>query len=75
VTTAEQLRDAVSRPASTISIAGVAWPAYKVFSLLIGLLVLVVVGVATASAGPAVLSAAGVTVVSWLTLGTAGRIR
>ena len=75
MTTAEQMRDAVTRPASTISIAGVAWPAYKVVALLMGLLVFVVVAVATTSAAPAVLSAAGITVLAWVTLGAASRIR
>lgn len=69
MTTAEQFRDAVSRPGATVSIAGVPWPAYKVMSLLIGLLVFVVVGVVTSAVGPAVLSAAAVSAVTWLTLG------
>ncbi len=75
MTTAEHLRDAVTRPASTVSIAGVPWPAYKVVSLVIGLLVFVLVGLTTAAAGPAVLSAAGVTFIAWLGLGAAGRLR
>lgn len=69
MTTAERFQDAQARPASTISIAGVPWPAYKVCALLIGAFVLVTVGVVTASAGPAVLSAAGVTTALWLALG------
>ncbi|MFB1297474.1 hypothetical protein ACAG24_018330 [Mycobacterium sp. pW049] len=69
MTTAEHLSDAVSRPASTVSIAGVAWPTYKVVALIVGLLVFVVVGVATASAGPAVLSGAGAAALAWLSIG------
>ncbi|MDA2890881.1 hypothetical protein PDG61_08165 [Mycolicibacterium sp. BiH015] len=69
MTTAEHLTEAVSRPASTVSIAGVAWPLYKVVALLVGLLVFVGVGLATGSAGPAVLSGAGLAVATWLTAG------
>lgn len=69
MTTAERFTEAQGRPASTISIAGVPWPAYKVIALLIGAFVLVTVGLVTASAGPAVLSGAGVTTALWLTLG------
>ena len=69
MTTAEHLNDAVSRPASTVSIAGVAWPLYKVVALLVGLVVFVVVGLATGSAGPAFLSGAGLAAVTWLTVG------
>ncbi|WP_163723789.1 hypothetical protein [Mycolicibacterium psychrotolerans] len=67
MTTAEEFGDAVSRPAGTVSIAGVPWPTYKVVALLIGLLVFAVVATATASAAPAVLSGAGVAAVVWLT--------
>ncbi|MDG4668866.1 hypothetical protein [Mycobacterium sp. 236(2023)] len=75
MTTAEQMRDAVTRPASSISIAGVAWPVYKVVALLMGLLVFVVVAAATTSAAPAVLTATGITVLAWVALGAASRIR
>jgi hypothetical protein len=75
MTTAEQFRDAVTRPASTVSIAGVPWPAYKVVALLVGLLVFAVVAVATTTAGPAVLSGAGVGTLVWLGLGVAGNSR
>ena len=71
MTTAEQFVEAVTRPASTVSIAGVPWPAYKVVALLIGLLVFAVVAVATTSAAPAVLSGAGVGMLAWLCLGAA----
>ncbi|OAN28556.1 hypothetical protein [Mycolicibacterium iranicum] len=69
MTTAEHLSDAVSRPASTVSIAGVPWPLHKVVALIVGLLVFVAVGLATASAGPAVLSGAGVAALTWLIVG------
>lgn len=75
MTTAEHLTDAVSRPASTVSIAGVAWPTYKVVALLVGLVVFMVVAAVTASAGPAVLSGAGVAALAWLTHGAVGRTR
>jgi hypothetical protein len=52
-----------------VSIAGVAWPVYKLLALAIGFIVLVIVGVATASAEPAVLAAALAATVVWLTLG------
>lgn len=45
------------------------WPTYKLIALAIGALVLAVVGVATMSAAPAVLSAAAATLVMWLGLG------
>jgi hypothetical protein len=75
VTTVEYFREAVSRPGSTVSIAGVPWPAFKVVSLLVGLLVFVVVGLATTAIAPAVLTAAAVSVAAWLTLGLIGRAR
>lgn len=49
-----------------ISIAGVPWPLYKVVALAVGLAVLLIVGVATTSAAPAVLGAAGAATVVWL---------
>ncbi|KWX57019.1 hypothetical protein [Mycobacterium sp. NAZ190054] len=75
MTTAEHFRAIVARPATSFSIAGVPWPAYKVISLLAGFFVFVVVGAATMSAGPAVLSGAGAATVLWLTLGLAGSQR
>ena len=71
MTTAEPFVAAVTRPASTVSIAGVPWPAYKVIALLIGLLVFAVVAVLTTAAAPAVLSGAGVGTLAWLGLGAA----
>lgn len=75
MTTAEHFRDAVSRPGSTVSIAGVPWPTFKVVSLLVGLLVFVAVGLVTTTAAPAVLTATAVSVLVWLTLGALGRFR
>ena len=53
-----------------VSIAGVAWPVYKLLA------VLVIVAVATGSAAPSVLAAAAAGTVVWLALGpfsSAGR--
>jgi hypothetical protein len=75
MTTAGHFRDAVMKPASTVSIAGVPWPAYKVVALLVGLLVFAVVAVATAAAAPAVLSGAGIGTLAWLGLGVANSSR
>lgn len=68
MTTAERFRDAAGHPAATVSIAGVPWPIYKVVSLLVGALVFVLVGVATASAESAVLTGSGAATLTWLTL-------
>ena len=51
-----------------VSIAGVAWPVYKLLALAIGLVVLVIVAVATSSAAPSVLAAAAAGTVVWLAL-------
>jgi len=51
-----------------VSIAGVAWPVYKLLALAIGFLVLVIVAVATTSAAPSVLAAAAAGTVVWLAL-------
>ena len=52
-----------------VSIAGVAWPVYKLLALAIGLAVLGIVAVATGSAAPSVLAAAAAGTVVWLALG------
>ena len=52
-----------------VSIAGVAWPVYKLLALAIGFIVLVIVAVATTSAAPSVLAAAAAGTVVWLGLG------
>jgi len=51
-----------------VSIAGVPWPVYKLLALSIGLLVLVIVALATSSAAPSVLAAAAAGTVVWLAL-------
>jgi hypothetical protein len=51
-----------------VRIAGVPWPAYKLIALAVGALVLVVVGLTTHSAAPAVLGSAAATVIVWLAL-------
>jgi hypothetical protein len=52
-----------------VPIAGVPWPVYKLVALALGLLTLVVVFLVTASAAPAVLTAAAVTTVVWVGFG------
>lgn len=52
-----------------VQIAGVPWPRYKLVALVLGLIVFAVVGVVTASAGPAVLMGAGTATVVWLAFG------
>ena len=49
-------------------IAGVPWPLYKLVSIAVGVAVLLIVGIATASAVPAVVAAAASTTVVWLGL-------
>ncbi|KAA0115717.1 hypothetical protein [Mycolicibacterium sp. P9-22] len=56
-----------------ISVAGVPWPTHKVIALIVGAMVLVVVGLVTASAGPAVLAAAGMGTLVWLAGGMSDR--
>ena len=51
-----------------VRIAGVPWPVYKLAALAAGVVVLVVVGMVTATAGPAVVSAATVGTVTGLVL-------
>jgi hypothetical protein len=52
-----------------VRIAGVPWPLYKLVALAVGMLVLVVVGVATASLGPGVVAGSAAATVVWLGLG------
>lgn len=54
-----------SHPRGTIDIAGTAWPLYKLEALVMGLLVFLTVLVVTQALQPAVLVAAGATVVAW----------
>ncbi len=65
MTTAEQFQAAAPRPASTISIAGVDWPTYKVVALIVGFLTFAVVALVTAHMTPAVLSAAAMATLIW----------
>jgi hypothetical protein len=58
-----------------VLIAGVPWPVYKLAALLIGAVVLIGVGVVTASAAPAVLTAAASATVVWLGLRVAASRR
>lgn len=69
MTTADQFRSAVKHPTSEVSIAGVPWPAYKVLALVVGLLIAVIVAVATTSAMPVVLGGAAAGTIVWLGLG------
>lgn len=73
MTTVEHIRAIGS--SNELTIAGVPWPLYKVVALLTGLLVALVVGIVTMTAGPAVLAGAGVTTLVWLALGTAQHSR
>jgi hypothetical protein len=68
MTTAEHFRSAVTHPSADVPIAGVPWPAYKVLALIVGLLVMLITAVATASAASAVLGGAAAATVVWLGL-------
>ncbi|MGB0972740.1 MAG: hypothetical protein ACPGVG_17550 [Mycobacterium sp.] len=74
MTSAEQIREAMSRSATTVSIAGIPWPAYKVVALLVGLLVFAIVALVTTAAALAVLGGAGVCLVVWVGLGPSGHL-
>jgi hypothetical protein len=65
MTTAEQFRASVNRATCEVSVAGVPWPAYKLYALAVAVLVFVV-GLATMNTATAVLSAAGAATVVWL---------
>jgi hypothetical protein len=58
-----------------VLIAGVPWPVYKLAALLVGGVVLIGVGVVTASAAPAVLTAAASATAVWLGLRVAASRR
>jgi len=75
MTSVEQWRSALASTESQVQIAGVPWPAYKVIALIVGILVLFIVGIVTASAAPAVLSGAASTTVLWILLGSTSRHR
>ncbi|MBI3227373.1 MAG: hypothetical protein HYZ39_20200 [Mycolicibacterium cosmeticum] len=56
-----------------VRIAGVPWPTYKLAALLLGVLALIVIGVATASAPAAVLTGAAISTVTWAVLAISRR--
>ena len=67
MTSAEQFRSAIAHPATReVSIAGVPWPAYKLFALLVGVLVFAVVAATSVAAGGALLTGAAATTLLWL---------
>jgi hypothetical protein len=53
---------------SDVLVAGVPWPRHKLFAVIAGFVTLLLVGMATTSAAPAVLSGAGVAVAVGLAL-------
>ncbi len=55
------------------AIAGVPWPMHKLLALIVGVLVLALIGVVTASMGTAVLTAAGIATVIWVAGSMAAR--
>ena len=60
---------------TTVSVAGVPWPTYKVVALLLGLLGFAVVAVVTTAAAAAVLSGAGIAAIVWIVLGVPANSR
>ncbi|OBK71641.1 hypothetical protein [Mycobacterium sp. 1274761.0] len=58
-----------------VLIAGVPWPLYKLAALVVGAVVLVAVGLVTASPAAAVLTAAASTTIVWLGLAVAASRR
>lgn len=66
MTMAGNFRATATRASDDVSVAGVPWPLYKVIALVLGAVVAVVVGVATATAATAVLAGAAVGTVTWL---------
>ncbi|OBB59689.1 hypothetical protein A5757_11365 [Mycobacterium sp. 852013-51886_SCH5428379] len=67
-TTTGNLRSTVARATCDVSVAGVPWPAYKLWALLVGLIALVVAGLLTMSASVGVLSGAAAATVAWVGL-------
>jgi hypothetical protein len=53
---------------SNVLVAGVPWPRHKLFAVIAGFVTLLLVGMVTTSAAPAVLSGAGVAVAVGLAL-------
>jgi hypothetical protein len=56
-----------------VPIAGVPWPRYKLVALVVGFAVLVIVGIVTAAASPAVLAGAGAATAVWVVGGVLRR--
>ena len=52
-----------------VLIAGVPWPVYKLVALAVGMLVFVVVGLATLTVASAVVAGSAMAAVTWLGLG------
>lgn len=75
MTTVEQMRSTIASTGSQVRIAGVPWPVYKLVALIVALIVLAAVGIATASAAPAVLAAAASGTLVWLGLGLVNQSR
>jgi hypothetical protein len=75
MTTAEHIRSIASSNTAEVTIAGVPWPRYKVVALIVGLVVALVVGIATMNPAPAVLAGAGVGTLVWLAFGSIPRFR
>ncbi|MFD4293968.1 hypothetical protein ACFWPA_11865 [Rhodococcus sp. NPDC058505] len=63
MTTVDHTR--LSHPGDTLDIAGTAWPLYKLEALVVGVLVFLTVLIVVQALQPAVLVAAGATVVVW----------
>lgn len=53
-----------------VRIAGVPWPVYKLVSLIVGALAVIVTAVVTGSTAAAVLTGAALATVVWVTLGS-----
>lgn len=63
MTPAARLRSLTTGDASDVLVADVPWPRHKLFAVIAGFIALLLVGVITTSAAPAVLGGAGVGVV------------
>jgi hypothetical protein len=74
MTTADHIRS-IGSPSPEMTIAGVAWPRYKVVALVVGLVVAGIVGLVTTTAAPAVLAGAAVGSLIWLAHGSVQHFR
>jgi hypothetical protein len=66
MTTAEHIQAIAAPKSPEMTIAGVAWPRYKVIALVAGLVVAGIIALATMTAAPAVLAGAAVGTLIWL---------